>query len=122
MLTTQTVRAPTVARRPALVGSWPPRQRRWAVRQPANVRRRIYWRRVGSPQPAASGSNASASPVPPVVLTVAEACAVLRISKWTLYELIRSRQLQTVKIGARRVIPISAVHALLDRLGGEETA
>jgi len=55
------------------------------------------------------------------VLTVAEACTVLRISKWTLYELIRSRKLQTVKIGARRVIPMSAVHALLDRLGGEET-
>jgi excisionase family DNA binding protein len=60
--------------------------------------------------------------VAPVVLTVPEACAVLRISRWTLYELIRSRQLETVKIGSRRVVPMSAVHALLDRLRGGETA
>jgi hypothetical protein len=47
---------------------------------------------------------------------------MLRISKWSLYELIRSRQLETVKIGSRRVVPVAAVHALLDRLRGEETA
>ena len=120
MLTAQTVRAPTAGKRSGLAGSWP-RQRGWAVEEPAAVWRGVYWRQVGSPQPAASGRNGSASPAPPVVLTVAEACTVLRISKWTLYELIRSRKLQTVKIGARRVIPMSAVHALLDRLGGEET-
>src|SRR5438874_2515443 len=109
MLTAQTVRAPTRAGRSALVGSWPG-QRRWVVQQPADVQRRIYWRQVGSQRPTPSGRDDGASQAPPVVLTVAEACAVLRISKWTLYELIRSRKLRTVKIGARRVIPISAVH------------
>ncbi|MGH8902638.1 MAG: helix-turn-helix domain-containing protein [Egibacteraceae bacterium] len=58
----------------------------------------------------------------PAVLTVPEACAVLRISKWTLYQLIRSRQLITIKIGSRRVVPVTAIRALLERLSDEETA
>ncbi len=41
----------------------------------------------------------------PVLLTVSEASAVLRISRWKLYDLIRSRQIATVKIGRRRFVP-----------------
>jgi len=58
----------------------------------------------------------------PVVLTVPEACAVLKISKWTLYQLIRSRQLETIKIGARRCVPATAIQTLIDRLRSEEAA
>ena len=36
-----------------------------------------------------------------------------------LYNLIRSRQLRSVKIGARRLIPVSAVDALLRELETE---
>ena len=58
----------------------------------------------------------------PTVLTIQEACAALRISKWTLYQLIRSRQLATIKIGSRRVVSAAAIQALLDRLQEEEVA
>jgi excisionase family DNA binding protein len=53
------------------------------------------------------------------LLTVPEAAARLRVSKWMLYNLIRSRQLRSVKIGARRLIPVSAVDALLRELETE---
>ena len=56
----------------------------------------------------------------PVLLTVAEACAVLKISKWTLYQLIRSRRLETIRIGSRRMVPVDALHALVERLRAEE--
>ncbi len=55
----------------------------------------------------------------PVVLTVPEACEVLRISRWTLYQLIRSRKLTTIQIGRRRLIAETAVQGLLDRLQDE---
>ena len=58
----------------------------------------------------------------PSMLTIQEACAALRISKWTLYQLIRSRQLVTIKIGSRRVVPAAAIQALIDRLQDEEAA
>jgi excisionase family DNA binding protein len=50
------------------------------------------------------------------LLTVAEACAELRISKWTLYQYIHSRQLATVKLRSRRLIPRSAIRELVDNL------
>lgn len=57
----------------------------------------------------------------PAMLTIQEACAALRVSKWTLYQLIRSRQLGTIKIGSRRVVPLRAIQALIERLQAEET-
>jgi excisionase family DNA binding protein len=50
------------------------------------------------------------------LLTVAEACAELRISKWTLYQFIRTRQLASIKLGRRRVIPRTAITTLLEKL------
>jgi len=40
----------------------------------------------------------------PTLLTVSEAAKELRISKWTLYQLIRSDQLKTLTIASRRLI------------------
>jgi excisionase family DNA binding protein len=57
----------------------------------------------------------------PVLLTVPEACATLRVSRWTLYRLIHTRQLSTVKIGSRRLIPASALREFLDRLRERES-
>ena len=58
----------------------------------------------------------------PSVLSIREACTALRISKWTLYQLIRSHQLATIKIGSRRVVPLAAIQTLIDRLRDEEAA
>jgi excisionase family DNA binding protein len=58
----------------------------------------------------------------PAVLTVQEACMTLRISKWSVYQLIRSRQLETIRIGRRRLIPVAAIQTLIRQLGREDTA
>lgn len=50
------------------------------------------------------------------LLTVPEAAARLRISKWLLYNLIRSRKLRTVKIGDRRLVPVAALRDFLAAL------
>lgn len=56
------------------------------------------------------------------LLTVAEACAELRVSKWTLYQYIHSRQLATIKLRSRRLIPRSAIRDLIERLKIEVVA
>jgi excisionase family DNA binding protein len=53
------------------------------------------------------------------LLTVPEAAAALRVSKWTLYQLIRSRRLGTIKIGARRLVPTTALDAFLAQAQAE---
>src|SRR5689334_13281350 len=76
-----------------------------AVELPSLVRR-AFWRTVAriaddKPEPA------------PIVLTVEEACKALRVSKWSVYQLIRSGKLATIKIGSRRVVPVAALHELV---------
>ncbi|GLW63722.1 hypothetical protein Arub01_19660 [Actinomadura rubrobrunea] len=51
-----------------------------------------------------------------LVLTVDEAAERLRVSRWTLYNLIRSNQLRTVKIGRRRLVPVDALAEYLAQL------
>jgi excisionase family DNA binding protein len=53
------------------------------------------------------------------LLTVPEAADRLRISKWMIYNLIRSRALRTVKIGDRRLVPVRALQSFLERLQDE---
>ena len=50
------------------------------------------------------------------VLTIDEAAEQLRVSRWTLYNLIRTNQLRTIKIGRRRLVPTSAIAECLDQL------
>jgi excisionase family DNA binding protein len=54
-----------------------------------------------------------------LVLTVDEAAERLRVSRWTLYNLIRSNQLRTIKIGRRRLVPVNALAECLDLLAEE---
>lgn len=55
-----------------------------------------------------------------LLLTVPEVCARLRISRWSFYKLLQSRQLETVKIGSRRLVPVGALPRLLQRLQQDE--
>ncbi|MEU9685342.1 excisionase family DNA-binding protein [Amycolatopsis japonica] len=50
------------------------------------------------------------------LLTVKEACDTLRVSKWTLYHFIHTRQLATVKLRSRRLIRRSAIRELVKKL------
>jgi excisionase family DNA binding protein len=52
----------------------------------------------------------------PLLLTVKEACTRLQVGHWTLYKLIHSNQLETIKLGRSRRIPAAALDALVDRL------
>jgi excisionase family DNA binding protein len=50
------------------------------------------------------------------LLTIDEAARELRIGRSTLYDLIRSRRLRTVKIGARRLVPAAALAETVELL------
>jgi excisionase family DNA binding protein len=52
------------------------------------------------------------------LFSVVEACEQLRISKWTLYRLMRENKLESVKIGSRRLIPASAISEYIGRIRG----
>ncbi|WP_329051247.1 helix-turn-helix domain-containing protein [Amycolatopsis sp. NBC_01488] len=81
----------------------------------SHTRLRAFWRR-STPTGGEADDN-----VMPVLYTVKEACAVLRVSNWKLYELIRSRQLVTIRIGKRRLVPRDAVDTLIAHLRDEGT-
>jgi excisionase family DNA binding protein len=49
-----------------------------------------------------------------VLLTVPEVSERLKTSQWTIYKLLRERQLESIKIGARRLIPLDALEAFID--------
>jgi excisionase family DNA binding protein len=72
------------------------------------------------PRPAPSSDDALPEIKPtPELLSVPEACDALRISKWSLYQLINSRRLRTVSIGTRRLVAREDLRDLLDRLRAE---
>jgi excisionase family DNA binding protein len=54
--------------------------------------------------------------VNPGLLTVDEAAEYLRVSRWTVYNLIRSSQLRTVKIGRRRLVTPAALAECVESL------
>jgi excisionase family DNA binding protein len=56
----------------------------------------------------------------PDMLTVKEVCETLKISKWMVYELMRSGQLTSVTIGRRRLVPRHSLKEYEQRLEGDE--
>jgi excisionase family DNA binding protein len=58
----------------------------------------------------------------PQLLTLTEAAAQLRISRWLLYDQIREKRIRTVKIGARRLVPVAAIAEYVALLMREEAA
>jgi excisionase family DNA binding protein len=80
------------------------------------VRRSLLLLRAAVLPAAQDSSEAMPSQL---LLTVREAAAVLRISHWTLYRLIQQRQLQTITIGRRRLVPRDAIENFLAQLRQE---
>jgi excisionase family DNA binding protein len=58
--------------------------------------------------------RAERASTPPRLLTVAESAALLRISRESLYQLMRRGELGSVQVGRRRLIPESEVRRLAD--------
>lgn len=56
----------------------------------------------------------------PLLLTVEEACHLIRQSRATGYRLIETGELPSVKIGASRRVPMAALRAFVDRLIAEQ--
>lgn len=51
----------------------------------------------------------------PITLRIAEACRVTGIGRSKFYELIRAGEVETVKIGAMTLVPVSSIEALIER-------
>jgi excisionase family DNA binding protein len=47
-------------------------------------------------------------------LSICETAQVCGLSRATIYRLIEQKRLATLKIGARRLVPLSAIDALLN--------
>lgn len=58
---------------------------------------------------------------PPRLLTVRESCKRLGISHPTLYELLNSGQIKSLKIGRARRVPSSEIDAFVRRQLAEES-
>lgn len=54
--------------------------------------------------------------MPALVYTAEETAELLKISRWKVFELIRTQQLRSVKIGGLRRIPATAVEEYIARL------
>ena len=63
-----------------------------------------------------NAQEAKKSDVPAVLYTVDEAARALRLSRSVIYELIRSDQLHTVKVGRRRLVPVAALTAYVEAI------
>lgn len=64
-----------------------------------------------STAPAVSQPSLSTS-----LLTVPEACGRLRVSRWSFYQLIHHRQIETLTIGRRRLVPTSEIDRFINNL------
>ena len=53
------------------------------------------------------------------LLTVPEACARLRVSRWMFYRLIQQKQLTTITVGRRRLVPAEEVERFVKMSRGE---
>ena len=54
---------------------------------------------------------AKAQPIPPVLLTVADAARALAIGRTTMYELIRDGSIPVIHIGRSTRVPVEAIRA-----------
>jgi excisionase family DNA binding protein len=57
-----------------------------------------------------------------LLLTPEEVGEVLRVGRCTVYDLIRTRALVSVKIGRRRLVPVTGLHAYIESLSDPDAA
>ena len=57
-----------------------------------------------------------------LLLTITEAGRLLRVSRWSIYQLLNARKLESITIGRRRLIPMASLDQLIKRLRGEGAA
>jgi excisionase family DNA binding protein len=57
---------------------------------------------------------------PALLLTVAEAAQALRLSRAQVYNLVSRGELQTIRIGSSRRVPVSALQAYIEKLLREQ--
>lgn len=55
----------------------------------------------------------------PLLLTPEEAAIVLRIGRTTVFDLMRSERLESVKVGSSRRVPVAALTRFVERLQDE---
>lgn len=60
--------------------------------------------------------DAEVTPARPLLLTVREAAALLRLGRSTVYELIADGELETVHVGRCARVPLAAVESFVERL------
>jgi excisionase family DNA binding protein len=53
------------------------------------------------------------------LLTIDEVADLLRVSRWSVYQLIWSEQLRTLKIGRRRLVRPTALTECMNMLDGK---
>ena len=58
--------------------------------------------------------------LPEPLLTLNEAAQVLRISRWTMYQLINKNRLKTVRINERRLVTTQDLRQFIEDLRDEE--
>ncbi len=71
---------------------------------------------VTTPHASADVPAAPTSPAAPLLLAVVEAAELLGVGRSTLYELINTGQLRTVKVGRRRLVHRNAITEFAQRL------
>jgi excisionase family DNA binding protein len=54
-----------------------------------------------------------------LTISVAKTIKVLGLGRTTVYNLIRSGELETVKIGNRRLVKVESIRRLIDHLTGK---
>lgn len=68
-------------------------------------------------------AHSTSQPAAPVAcLSIEETAKQLCIGRSSVYALIKSGQLASIKLGRRRVIPASAIQAMIDHLQGHQPA
>ena len=53
------------------------------------------------------------------LISIDEACEYLGLGRWSVYKLINQNKLKSVKIGKRRLVPMSAIRAFIKSLEAE---